>query len=148
MEKRATLHYVYDPFCGWCYGLAPPVSVAAEIHGPDVVPHSGGMLAGKEAKMMSPEWRDFVRPPTTDQRPDWPVATAACRASALRAHGIETLADLTVRMPRRRRWWAIVSGLGPASARQVEDFFAQHPRLTARAHAPIAVVDCGVIVPW
>ena len=67
---------------------------------------------------------------------------------ALRAHGIGTLADLTVRMPRRRRWWAIVPGLGPASARQIEGFFAQHPRLTERARALIAVVDRGVIVPW
>lgn len=34
--------------------------------------------------------------------------------AALRAHGIETLADLTVRIPRRRRWWTAVPGLGPA----------------------------------
>ncbi|MCY0852579.1 DsbA family protein [Cupriavidus sp. D39] len=62
MDKHATLHYVYDPFCGWCYGLAPLVSVAAEIDGLNVMPHSGGMLAGEQAKMMSPKWRDFVRP--------------------------------------------------------------------------------------
>ncbi len=28
--------------------------------------------------------------------------------TALRAHGIATLADLTVRIPRRRRWWTVV----------------------------------------
>ena len=22
-SDAATLHYIYDPFCGWCYGLAP-----------------------------------------------------------------------------------------------------------------------------
>ncbi|MDF3834687.1 DsbA family protein [Cupriavidus basilensis] len=61
MDKQAILHYVYDPFCGWCYGLAPLVS-AAEEAGLKVVPHSGGMLAGERAQKMSTEWRDFVRP--------------------------------------------------------------------------------------
>ncbi|XQM37985.1 Integrase (plasmid) [Cupriavidus sp. H19C3] len=67
---------------------------------------------------------------------------------ALRAHGIETLADLTVRIPRRRRWWTAVPGLGPASARRIEAFFAEHPQLTERARALITVADRGVIVPW
>ncbi|MGT2453995.1 phage integrase family protein [Cupriavidus basilensis] len=67
---------------------------------------------------------------------------------ALRAHGIETLADLTVRIPRRRRWWAAVPGLGPASARRIEVFFAAHPQLTERARALIAVADHRVVVPW
>ncbi|WP_205182400.1 site-specific integrase [Burkholderia sp. LMG 13014] len=68
--------------------------------------------------------------------------------AALRAHGIETLADLTVRIPRRRRWWTAVPGLGSASARRIEAFFAEHPQLTERARALIAVADRGVIVPW
>ncbi|WP_458761632.1 DsbA family protein [Cupriavidus basilensis] len=62
MDKQATLHYVYDPFCGWCYGMAPLVSVADETEGLKVVAHSGGMLAGDQAQKMSTEWRDFVRP--------------------------------------------------------------------------------------
>lgn len=62
MDKQATLHYVYDPFCGWCYGMAPLVSVAEETEGLNVVAHSGGMLAGDQAQKMSAEWRDFVRP--------------------------------------------------------------------------------------
>lgn len=62
MDKQATLHYVYDPYCGWCYGLAPLVSVAGEMEGLKVVAHSGGMLAGAQAQRMSAEWRDFVRP--------------------------------------------------------------------------------------
>lgn len=67
---------------------------------------------------------------------------------ALRAHGIETLADLTVRIPRRRRWWTAVPGLGPASARQIEAFFARHPQLTERARALIASAAPNTIVPW
>jgi hypothetical protein len=37
-------------------------------------------------------------------------------ASALLAHDIRTLADLTVRVHRRRRWWTPVKGLGAAGA--------------------------------
>jgi putative protein-disulfide isomerase len=62
MNQKAVLHYVYDPFCGWCYGLAPLVSAAESVEGVKVVPHSGGMLAGDRAQNMSKAWRDFVRP--------------------------------------------------------------------------------------
>ncbi len=62
-------------------------------------------------------------------------------ARALQAAGIATLADLTVRIPRRRQWWTAVPGLGPASARQIEAFFAVHPALTERARALIVATD-------
>ncbi|MGU7776159.1 DsbA family protein [Burkholderia sp. MR1-5-21] len=62
MDKTIKLHYVYDPFCGWCYGLAPLMTVADDTSGVEVVPHSGGMLAGERAQMMSADWREFVRP--------------------------------------------------------------------------------------
>jgi hypothetical protein len=38
--------------------------------------------------------------------------------------------------------------LGPASARQIEAFFAAHPLLTERAHALIAVTRVAVVMPW
>lgn len=43
-----------------------------------------------------------------------PVETylPARAAAALQAHGLKTLADLTVRIPRRRRWWLAIDGLG------------------------------------
>ncbi|WP_374618271.1 phage integrase family protein [Pandoraea sp.] len=66
----------------------------------------------------------------------------------LRAYGIATLADLTVRIPRRRRWWSAVPGLGPMSARQIEAFFAQHPQLTERARALIVATTPNTVVPW
>ncbi|GAQ27251.1 site-specific integrase [Ralstonia insidiosa] len=68
--------------------------------------------------------------------------------AALHAAGIDTLADLTVRVPRRRRWWAVIPGLGQASARRIEAFFAEHPRLTERARALIAEQVRGAVVPW
>lgn len=69
-------------------------------------------------------------------------------AAALRAHGLRTLADLTVRVPRRRRWWATIPGLGQAGARTVEDFFALHPELTERARALVVRESPQDIVPW
>ncbi|TKC88747.1 integrase [Trinickia terrae] len=68
--------------------------------------------------------------------------------AALRARGIDTLADLTVRIPRRRQWWKAVPGLGRASARRIEAFFAAHPALTERARALITGAARDVIVPW
>ncbi|KVD73295.1 integrase [Burkholderia ubonensis] len=67
---------------------------------------------------------------------------------ALRMHGIRTLADLVVRIPRRRRWWTTIAGLGVAGARRIEAFFAAHPALTERARALIVAEPSGNIVPW
>jgi site-specific recombinase XerD len=67
---------------------------------------------------------------------------------ALRAHGIKTLAELTVRIPRRRRWWAAIPGLGQAGARSIESFFAQHSDLTERARALIVREAPQYVVPW
>ncbi len=67
---------------------------------------------------------------------------------ALRAHGIDTLTDLTVRIPRRRGWWHSIAGLGMASARRIEVFFAAHPALTERARALIALPSSKVMQPW
>lgn len=69
-------------------------------------------------------------------------------ARTLRDHGIATLADLTVRVPRRRGWWRTIAGLGQTGAQQIESFFAAHPHLTAQAQALIAVATPGVVVPW
>jgi site-specific recombinase XerD len=67
---------------------------------------------------------------------------------SLKAHGINTLADLTVRVPRRRRWWTAVPGLGVTGAKQIEIFFAQHPQLVARARALIVRNAQQEVVPW
>ncbi|AXW56174.1 integrase (plasmid) [Ralstonia solanacearum] len=62
--------------------------------------------------------------------------------------GIQTLSDLTVRIPRRRQWWTAIPGLGPSSARKIEAFFAAHPTLTERARALIAVERQLAVTPW
>ncbi|MBK3337206.1 phage integrase family protein [Burkholderia pseudomallei] len=66
----------------------------------------------------------------------------------LHRHGIRTLADLTVRIPRRRRWWLAIPGLGERSARRIGGFFAAYPALTERARALITVATPEPVVPW
>jgi site-specific recombinase XerD len=85
------------------------------------------------------------QPQITDDVGLWLTPRAA---RALRDLGIATLADLTVRVPRRRGWWCAIAGLGQTSAQQIESFFAAHPQLTAQARALIAVATPRVVVPW
>ncbi|WP_457334951.1 phage integrase family protein [Rhizobacter sp. P5_C2] len=68
-------------------------------------------------------------------------------AAALHRHGITTLADLTLRVQRRRRWWVEVGGLGAIGAARVTAFFAGHPQLTERSRALI-VVERPDVAPW
>lgn len=84
-------------------------------------------------------------PLVTDRVALWLPARSA---RALEAHGIKTLADLTVRVPRRRRWWAAIPGLGVTSARQIEAFFTEHPALTERARALVPVTAQHDVTPW
>jgi putative protein-disulfide isomerase len=57
---NTTLHYIYDPFCGWCYAVAPLVAAARNVL--VVQPHGGGMLAGGSRVQISPQFRAFVAP--------------------------------------------------------------------------------------
>jgi putative protein-disulfide isomerase len=54
-----TLHYIYDPLCGWCYGAAPLVKAAREVL--DVRPHGGGMMAGPNRQAITPQLRAYVK---------------------------------------------------------------------------------------
>jgi hypothetical protein len=84
-------------------------------------------------------------PLVTDDVERWlPVRTAR----ALKAHGFKTLSELTVRIPRRRRWWTAIAGPGAIGARQVEAFFAAHPHLTQQARALVRVGAQHAVVPW
>jgi putative protein-disulfide isomerase len=58
--STATLHYIYDPLCGWCYGSAPLVKAAREIGGLRFVLHGGGMMAGSARQLASQSLRAFV----------------------------------------------------------------------------------------
>ena len=54
------LHYIYDPFCGWCYGAAPLVKAAELIDGIEIQLHAGGMLIGQSCQVVTPQFRAFV----------------------------------------------------------------------------------------
>lgn len=69
-------------------------------------------------------------------------------AAVLRRAGIKTLADLTLRVPRRKRWWIDIDGLGVAGARRIEAFFAAHEDLTDRARTLLVTNAPSDVVPW
>ncbi|WDO01270.1 DsbA family protein [Aeromonas allosaccharophila] len=65
-EQQTTLHYVYDPLCGWCYGAAPLLQTAATLDGFKIELHAGGLWLGSRRQPMGEALRDYVRP--HDQR--------------------------------------------------------------------------------
>jgi putative protein-disulfide isomerase len=54
------LHYVCDPLCGWCYGATRVVRAAAAIEALAIEVHCGGLFAGGNARVISPEMRAFI----------------------------------------------------------------------------------------
>ena len=57
-----TLHYVYDPLCGWCYGAAPLLEAAAGIPTLRIALHAGGLWLGPRRQPMGQALRVHVRP--------------------------------------------------------------------------------------
>lgn len=84
-------------------------------------------------------------PLLTDGVNQWLPARVA--NTMLRAD-IKTLADLTVRVPRRRQWWVKVPGLGATGAAYVEAFFKANPELTERARLLVASGNANETRPW
>ena len=60
--NTATLHYIFDPLCGWCYGAAPLVEAARDVPGLRLQLHGGGMMTGANRRAITPQWRDYVMP--------------------------------------------------------------------------------------
>ena len=54
-----TLHYIYDPLCGWCYGAAPLLKAARQVL--DVQAHGGGMMIGANRQRVTPQLRAYVQ---------------------------------------------------------------------------------------
>jgi site-specific recombinase XerD len=128
------------------------VTAARRAHRDDLVAlldHAvGERLRHAKAVAQAIEVLRHAQPPEpqiADPVEQWFPARAA---RALHATRIVTLADLTVRIPRRRLWWKSIPDLGATSAKQIEAFFAAHPVLTERARALIAISNPGSVVPW
>lgn len=83
-------------------------------------------------------------PQIADEVERWLPARAA---QVLQEHGIRTLAELTLRIPRSRGWWKAIPGLGARLASQVEAFFAGNPELTALARALVLRDEPGDVLP-
>jgi len=105
------------------------------------IPHSRTAVAAIELLRT-------ITPPAPQITDDIGLWLSERSVRSLKAHGISTLADLTVRVPRRRRWWVAVPGLGVTGARQIEAFFAQHPQLVERARALIVRNAQQDVRPW
>lgn len=57
-----TLHYIFDPLCGWCYGAAPLVDAARRVAGLQITLHGGGMMTGGNRQPVSDALRRYVMP--------------------------------------------------------------------------------------
>jgi putative protein-disulfide isomerase len=57
-----TLHYLFDPLCGWCYGAAPLLAAAHSLAEVQIELHAGGMLTGSNRRAITPQWRRYVLP--------------------------------------------------------------------------------------
>lgn len=57
-----TLHYIYDPLCGWCYAAAPLVEAVRSITELAIATHAGGMLSGAHRRRIDAPWREYVIP--------------------------------------------------------------------------------------
>lgn len=57
---NATLHYYYDPLCGWCYGAAPLLAAAANVAGLAIELHAGAMMSGPNRQPVTPQLRQYV----------------------------------------------------------------------------------------
>ena len=55
-----TLHYIYDPLCGWCYGIAPFIQ-AAHKRGVTIALHGGRMIAGSQRRPADDSMREMIR---------------------------------------------------------------------------------------
>lgn len=61
-----TLHYLYDPLCGWCYGATPAIDALQEASGLTVSLLPTGLFSGQGAKLMDDAFAAFAW--SNDQR--------------------------------------------------------------------------------
>lgn len=61
-----TLHYLFDPLCGWCYGAAPAVAQLLEAPGISVKLWPTGLFSGAGARPMDDDFAAYAW--SNDQR--------------------------------------------------------------------------------
>ena len=58
--SRPTLHYIFDPLCGWCYGAAPLIEAARKVNGLEIALHAGGLMTGSDRQPVTERLRRYV----------------------------------------------------------------------------------------
>lgn len=61
-----TIIYLFDPFCGWCYGAMPALSALNNIDEIDIELLPTGLFAGESARVMNEEFAAYAW--SNDQR--------------------------------------------------------------------------------
>lgn len=61
-----TLHYLFDPLCGWCYGSTPAVAALAAEADIRIEPLPTGLFSGEGARPMDEGFADYAW--SNDQR--------------------------------------------------------------------------------
>ncbi|HKT28882.1 DsbA family protein [Dyella sp.] len=61
-----TLHYLFDPLCGWCYGAMPALAALATEADLRVEPLPTGLFSGERARPMDEGFADYAW--SNDQR--------------------------------------------------------------------------------
>ncbi|WP_411885624.1 DsbA family protein [Polaromonas sp. YR568] len=61
-----TLHYLFDPLCGWCYGAIPALSALSEVPAVNLELLPTGLFAGEGARPMNSEFAAYAW--SNDQR--------------------------------------------------------------------------------
>lgn len=61
-----TLHYLFDPLCGWCYGAMPALSALAETPAVHIELLPTGLFAGEGARPMNSDFAAYAW--SNDQR--------------------------------------------------------------------------------
>ncbi|CAN7536821.1 DsbA family protein [Polaromonas sp. LjRoot131] len=61
-----TLHYLFDPLCGWCYGAIPALSALSEVPAVSIELLPTGLFSGEGARPMNSEFAAYAW--SNDQR--------------------------------------------------------------------------------
>ncbi|OAT24687.1 DsbA family protein [Proteus myxofaciens] len=61
-HDQKTLHYVYDPLCGWCYGIAPLIDIVNHDSSCPIKLHGGGLFTPARTVTGGQLWKDHVTP--------------------------------------------------------------------------------------
>lgn len=56
------LHYIYDPLCGWCYGIAPLIEAVSNAFPHSIKLHGGGLFTPARVVTGGQSWKEHVTP--------------------------------------------------------------------------------------